>query len=264
MLFRSVIIITGSGRSGTTILGKIIGSMEPCYYLFEPSIMKYCADVDTLRPVLFEDYWVLQAQGRNLNINENEDSYYLNYMDNNFYSKRKDALRRCQESKLCIKVTEYTQDSSTVKSWFPGLKFIHIYRNGNDVVDSMAIRGWFTNPYMENGYLDATYNGGVPWFIYGMEAGEWCTYNQHTRCAAVWRSTTETGIDSDMIQIKYENLKAYDFDALSSDLGLRISKLTRKHIGSIRKPVKHYDITRNIQEPEKSRFMALMNRLEYV
>ena len=36
-----VIIISGVGRSGTTILGKIIGSMENTFYFFEPAIMKY-------------------------------------------------------------------------------------------------------------------------------------------------------------------------------------------------------------------------------
>ena len=36
-LFKNkTLIITGVGRSGTTLLGKVIGSMTPVFYLFEP------------------------------------------------------------------------------------------------------------------------------------------------------------------------------------------------------------------------------------
>ena len=269
-----VIIITGTGRSGTTIIGKIIGSMEPCYYLFEPSIMKFYDSVDAFRSVLFEDYWMLQVQGRNVNVNSTEDSYIGNYISRGRIRTREDALNRCSESKICIKVTEYTWNKFTFDDSFPGTKWVHIHRNGNDVVWSMVKRGWFTDDYMRSGFLDKTFEG-VPWFLSKYAAvGElrdvmlsldgWTKYNQTTRCAAVWRSVTEKGIDSDMLQIKYENLSEYDFNSLADNLGLKISKLTRKHIGSIRKPVNHPDITGYIQEPEKSRFLALMNRLEYV
>lgn len=259
-----VIIITGAGRSGTTILGKIIGSMEPCYYLFEPSIMKFGGyDFKNLRATIFEDYWILQIQGRNWNWNEHDDSYWRNYLDGYIDTDRFRAIEETRNSKLCIKVTECQQRIGFYDILFPELKAIHIYRDGNDVVDSMVKRGWYSDKYMRMGYLDHLQNG-YPWFLTHISGKKWNEYNQYTRCAAVWRSTTETGVDSDMVQIRYENLAGYNFDALASDLGLKISKLTRKHIGSIRKPSKHPDITGSIQEPEKSRFMALMNRLEYI
>ena len=79
-----VIIITGAGRSGTTILGKLIGSMDPAFYFFEPTIVKFGymhCDLDALRAIFVEDYVLPLIQGRNINSNENDDSYIGNYED---------------------------------------------------------------------------------------------------------------------------------------------------------------------------------------
>lgn len=264
-IFRDrVIIITGCGRSGTTILGKIIGSMEPAYYLFEPSVMKYVTDPWELRATIFEDYWLLQVQGRNLNINKKDDSYYGNYRTEWVRPLgRYDDIDECRKSNLVIKLTEYQDRLGFLNKTFPGVKAIHIYRNGNDVVDSMVKRGWYTDDYMMNGFLDIT-AVGMPCFLTGVGSMGWSDYNQITRCAAVWRSTTEAGLKGDMLNIKYEHLYNYDFESIAQWSGMRITPKTNQHIESIRKPAAHKDITGDIQEPEKSRFMTLMNRLEYV
>ena len=88
-----VIIITGVGRSGTTLLGKILGSMRPAQYFFEPTALKWLPFLptvlpldddaeyvyDALRATLVEDYILPQIQGRNLNLNPLDDSYTYQY-----------------------------------------------------------------------------------------------------------------------------------------------------------------------------------------
>jgi len=128
----------------------------------------------------------------------------------------------------------------------------------------MLKRGWYTDEYMETGCLDHCYEG-VPYFVYGQAAREFQGYNQITRCACVWRCSTEAGLkENDVVDIRYEDLAHTDFNILAGRLGLGITDLTVKHIRSIKEPRKHKPIIDQIQEPEKGRFMALMGRLEYV
>ena len=267
LLTDRVILITGAGRSGTTILGKIIGSMEPAYYLFEPSILKFIRrDLDGLRATIFEDYWMLQVQGRNLNVNMDEDSYLGNYNTFKFETKRVEALKECSKSKLVIKLTEFQTRISDAVEIFPGLKVVHIYRDGLDVIDSMMKRGWYTDEYMKTGHLAWSKNN-IPFFLDAQAKRNWKKYNQATRCACVWRCSVDGLRERDnMLQIRYEDLPSMDFDGLAWWLNLGITDLTRKHIKSVRgwKPTQHKDSLNDIQGPERNLFLSTMKRLKYV
>ena len=78
-----VVIITGVGRSGTSILGKLLGSMQPSHYLYEPAILKLMPAIagdNELGAILFEDYFLPLVQGRSFNFNVLEDSSIYNYL----------------------------------------------------------------------------------------------------------------------------------------------------------------------------------------
>jgi len=263
LLTDRVIIITGAGRSGTTILGKLIGSMSPAYYLFEPSIMKYCLDAETLRAIIFEDYWLLQVQGRSLNPMGQDDSFSGHYGASIGFTDRKAAVKRCSHSKLVIKLTEYQPMISDMRHVFPGYKFVHIIRNGNDVVDSMCRRGWYMDEYMKTGFLDWV-NNGAPWFIDDDSKMRWYGWNQETRAACVWRCSTEAGWDyrNDIFYVDYDNIAGIS-GSLAEWLDLRPTELTNQHVLSIKEPMKHPNIIDKIQQPERGRFLLLMEELGY-
>ena len=264
LLTDRVIIITGAGRSGTSILGKVVGSMEPAYYLFEPSIMKFCNDLNTLRATIFEDYWLLQVQGRNRNNNTEDDSYYNNYNASSSLTNRNDAIEECYFSKLVIKLTEYQPMFGRMRHVFPGCKFVHIIRDGNDVVDSMCRRGWYTDDYMKTGFLDWVDND-APWFIDADSKLKWYGWNQETRAACVWRCVTDVGIsddNDDIFHIDYDNIKIMSHP-LARWLDLSITDLTLKHKKSIGKQTMHSNIIDKIQQPERDKFLSLMGELGY-
>ena len=270
-----VIIITGAGRSGTTILGKIVGSMEPAYYLFEPTIMKamLLQDLDdtAMLMTLLEDYWAPKIQGRACNNNINDDSWDGHYYEMPYVwhsMMRNELLTKVSESKLVIKLTDIQPSLYDIRRLFPGVKIVHIIRNGNDVISSAVKRRWFTDNYMKHDFLDVTY-WGVPWMIdEEVEAIVWKNWNPETRAACMWRTCVETGLfESDhMITIRYEDLIAgnMDVNSLANDLGLTPTSLTWKHMESVGKRGLHKDITGRIAEPERGRFMALMKELKYV
>ena len=271
LLTDRVILITGAGRSGTTILGKIIGSMSDCYYLFEPSIMKFVTNPHELRATIFEDYWLLQYQGRAGNYqNFDDDSHMYNYRtDLCRMLGRKDDVKNCLNSKLVIKLTEFQNRTDFFKLTFPGAKVVHIYRNGNDVVDSMMKRGWYTDKYMKIGFLDQTLypSFDIPSFLDLQSVKKWSEYNQVTRCACVWRcSVDELREGNNMLQIRYEDLPSMEFDGLASWLNLGITDLTRKHIKSVqnRELTQHKNTIDDIQGPERNLFLSTMKRLKYV
>ena len=80
------VLIMGAGRSGTTILSQVVGSMKPVIYVFEPVLLRlmlrFVAAKDiklALRSVFFEDYLLPRVQGRRLDCDPDDKSFYGNF-----------------------------------------------------------------------------------------------------------------------------------------------------------------------------------------
>ena len=274
-----VVIITGVGRSGTSILGKLLGSMQPSYYLYEPAILKLIPGDDehsgkALRAILFEDYFLPLAQGRNVNFNTFDDSFIGHYIANpisalairwNKYPRRPDAIKLLQAEKglFIIKMTEFALWDLPGDT-FLGARVINIIRNGNEVINSSMAHGWFTDDYQS---IDWVTDLGVPWFISEDDRKEWPAWNPSTRAACVWRSCILTGEDS-VIEIRYENLLEQPTDYVmqfNKEFALTDTELTDKHIADIKshKPKEYPSVLEHIQEPERAKYMSLMEELGY-
>ena len=291
-LFRDrLLIITGVGRSGTSILGKLIGSMTPVYYLYEPAICKYMAFDDShgaeckhmdeaFRAILFEDYFLPLVQGRALNKNENDDSFFGNYTDEveilraqRSLPQRSGALKFVQETNplFVIKTNEAQPAFERYRRVFPGVRFIHIIRNGNDVVAGTVKKGWYTDDHMA-GIVDWVEDIGLvnaPWYLDREEKLEkWTNWNQTTRAACVWRTLidfaqSDYGITYEgllympghicmMVNVWYPHIKK--------------TRITDRHIDAVlkHKPTKYPAVINDIQEPEREKFKALMGELGYL
>jgi hypothetical protein len=293
-----VLIITGVGRSGTTILGKLIGSMKPTYYLFEPAIMKYMLSIDfdietgngqkelisAIRGVLLEDYFLPQIQGRNLNHNKKDDSYYGHYytgtldaMWNSYdLSRRKDAIKYIEQENplFIIKTNEFQPLLNIARRIFRGVKFIHIIRNGNDVIQSTLKKGWYSDEYMENQIVDwveRRNENNIPWYIDDVSKNLWYHWNRETRIACVWRCLVEKCKEDydDTFVIHYEYLLTDPEGVILSLtpvlLEYRITEITKRHIEAIKsyKKSNYPKITNKIEQPERDKFCKLMEKLWY-
>lgn len=264
-IFRDkLVIITGAARSGTTLLGKIVGSMQPSYYLFEPTIMKLISVIpEKLVPMLlFEDYILPKIQGQNLNLNEGDDSCEFNYRDKeSIWSSprtRIDAMQLIEETKplFIIKVTEFMPLCYIAIKIFPDMRFLNIVRNGNDVINSALKCGWFDDGYKP---VDILLNG-CPWYIDEESRKAWSKWNPTTRAACVWRFSLAG------YYMQYEDLIVRpEFYAreIAELLGLGITKLTEKHFADIRKAPIYPSIFDSIQEPEQPKYAMAMERLGY-
>lgn len=273
------IIITGVGRSGTTILGKVLGSMDPAYYLFEPAIMKYHLE-NSLLPILFEDYFLPIVQGRNLNNNPTDDSCWKHYYQENFWEKtgaldtREKAVNHIEseKSKFIIKTNEMSGVARQILEYaFPSVRFIHIVRNGNDVINSAIKKGWYTNEYMANKIVDyvvVKYRKGifeVPYFIKEEDQIHWIDWNQVTRCACVWRTLVD-GFPPYMTYESFISTPGLWVEKMTDDFCLIPNDLTKKHINDIRNhPERNYpNLITQIEEPERSKFINTMKKFGYL
>lgn len=286
-LFKNrLVIITGVGRSGTTILGKVIGSMQPCFYLFEPALLKYLSSFpysEVFTKILFEDYFLPLIHGRG-NLNVNEWSYMGNYEPVQKINDRQKRLQRRSDAiyyvKLnnplwVIKSNEFQHLMSFARVHFHNPRYIHIIRNGYDVVRSAVSRGWYTDDYCNNDIVENTYGGfavRVPHFVSDHKDREkWAFWNAATRAACAWRHLTVQGMKykkkcpESVIQFRYEDFcrQPLKFSSyLSTKLNLAQTELTMHHIKTVHSPdLKPFN--HNIDEPEQTKFYELNKRLGY-
>lgn len=263
-----VLIISGVGRSGTTILGKVLGSCKNTCYFFEPAIMKYIPSGmkllhdNSLRhffinsvflPTLFEDYILPAIQGRNININKKDWSYYGNYQTNSDLCKRFKLNRRLQaleyieqtEPYFIFKCNEAQYLYDIYNDIFEDVKILHINRNMIHVIGSMMKRGWFVDDYQP---IDIVNDDGMPCYVDNNLTDKWKNWNPETRAAYVWKRLNKIGHDfyditddedneEDNIRfIHYKELRKYPHNTLNNIFewcGLKPTELTKSHIQSI-------------------------------
>jgi len=281
-----LVIITGVGRSGTTILGKVLGSMMPVYYLFEPVIMryfpKYVVLANEFKGILFEDYFLSLIQGRKINPRKEDDSYCGNYHNESrpeWSRSRVGTIELLEFSRKCyfshlyvIKIPEFQPYFDNAKLIFSGVHFIHIIRDGNACIGSAVERGWYTDKFMKEGMLEHTNCEGAPWFMDEESQRYWPIWNQETRCAAIWRCCIEKGRLDDTDRgytIRYEEFieKPEEFaNTMKYLYGVEPTEITERHIRMIKehKAKQWPSIINKIQKPEQEKFAELMTRLGYV
>jgi len=280
-----VLFIIAIGRSGTSVLLRLLASMKPTVFLYEPAALKYYPgyplDNEIFLGMLFEDYIVPQISGRNQNPNENEDTWIGNYYTNNFhgqYSRRREVLDYIERENplFILKTLESQMLLPSLIDIFPGCRFLHITRDPNAIINSMIKRGWWTDEFMATvvDYVDR-YNNciNVPWYIDDNDKALWKDWNVETRTACVVTTLTKEWLrfshENDACQnIRYEDLCTSPgrfAEFLAVKYNLEPTEITKRHIKSIRKhKLSEYpDIAGLIREPVRERFLALKKELGY-
>jgi len=270
-----LLIITGAARSGTTILGKTVGSMQPNWFLFEPYIMRlFGTMVGKWTPlILFEDYFLPLIQGRADNLNSSDDSYMFNYRSEfaTGLSRRKDAIEFIKREKplFIIKMPEFQPYFGTAKQIFPDVRFIHIIRSGNDVVQSAIRREWYTDDWIKTEMIELADDQNAPWYLDEESRKRWPDWNPATRAACAWRCCVEKGKFDENDRgytINYEDFVAQPIpyiEIFKIWLGLQITDITKGHLKGMHEPRKYPSILNEIREPERARYEKLMGELGY-
>lgn len=162
---KHLVVLTGTARTGTSIVGKLVGSFQNVYYLFEPvvfqkilvymyqGILPYEQGKQLLHTILFEDFFLNIMQGRYVNYNKGEESYIGNYKDldkvknrAHHLPRKKDVMHFLNRGSYCflIKFPNIQPLMKTIDMVFPGVQFVITERQQKDVIGSSIRRGFYT------------------------------------------------------------------------------------------------------------------------
>ncbi len=154
------ILISGLPRSGSTLLGNIIGSAKNVEYFFEPPMISPLLGViDELNPESFKstfEYYITNElltqslAGRRLNFNENDDSCIFRYKSKIEINNR--LIKSWRASEIRSALPEYSVAFKTpgistsllkLMNYFPSWRLVIIFRTYEDILNSIMVKGWF-------------------------------------------------------------------------------------------------------------------------
>ena len=295
----NLIAITGVARSGTTLLGKVIGSFSDTFYLFEPPTFRLIPPLikegylkekqgdQILQAILFEELYLQIIHGRYINFNEKDDSFIGHYIDpekikerwENF-KRRKDVIEHLEKNNylFVLKIPNIQPSLDTIKKIFPNIKLIHLIRDGNDNISSSIRRDFYTTDYLNKRDIDWSNEINslkIPWFINKKDRQLFSRWNQYTRSAYIWRVLTEMGMEfadknkKNVFEFKFEEFvkePIHFTERIERFVGKKRTDITIKHLDSIKtyKQRIYPDNTSNIESPEKEKYIELRRKLHYL
>ena len=170
-LVNNMILISGTGRSGTTIIGNLIGTAKNVEYSFEPptliaitSAMNQCNSTKerklldmVFKAYCYEDLLIGSITGRFLNFNKTDDSYILNIKEEEEINKRlsgkyrkRDIERNIDNIRLAVKLPTAIMVTKGLSSTYSNMSNVITIRNPNDIINSCLEKKWFSSNIKTN------------------------------------------------------------------------------------------------------------------
>lgn len=269
------VMVSGIFRSGTTILIKLIGTMENVEVSFEPAIVRYIdyaisetdfeIEQETIMMDILKVYFAHEImlnfhQGRGYNIKPNEYSNIHQFKSFNEVIQRMKlvsgnneaiSIMKKKRSRLAFKnVSTYNIQPCLVEK-FLGIDIIEIIRDLFSVASSIKVIGWYSDNEIKNNHeymihYPFIYGTTLPYFLEHIRYEDFVKYNENTRiikvlnCLCSLREKAQEGIITHLYKIKYEELienPKLEVKKICGLTGLKPTKKTEEMIDTIRKKV---------------------------
>jgi hypothetical protein len=251
------IFITGSARSGTSILGSIVGSMRNVEYLYEPPfLLMLLIQITNLKKkdwkLLFETYiyeeFLLNAlAGRAINTNIHDFSAINKTkikeeidirLSRSFGKKECELLGR--NSIVAFKIPDIVETSRRFLSYYPSARVVIVVRDGIETINSIIEKKWF-NTQNSNSNLIWPYvvhkKNKIPYFVKKCDYEKWIKWHELDKSAYYYIQVNKAQDKiSRAITIKYSNLIANPGNSISllaQSLGLEFGELTETLIKKV-------------------------------
>lgn len=222
------IFISGSARSGTTIMGKIVHSFKNVEYRFEPPLL---FPLFALLPVMKERRWRLLFEnylyneilvesltGRSINCNREDDSSIYKVKAEKEINERLtrsfprlEIENRILDHTIALKMPDIVHYLPKYRRYYPKARIVIMLRKAGEVILSILKKGWFTDEalqYQNSNWPNRLWNGKrIPfWVELGFEAS-WDQMDEVNRAAYYYlQSNRAVSKISDAILIKYDDL----------------------------------------------------------
>ena len=224
----NAIIVTGSARSGTTIMGKIIHSFQNVEYAYEPPMLFSLFPLINIldennwkllyETYLYEDFLMAALSGRGLNCNLVDDSSIYKVKPQHLIKERLnkslrkiDGERLAEKSQIAFKMPDVVPFLPKLKTYYPGTSVVIILRKAPYVFNSLLEKGWFNDRTLQeqnliwpNRFIDGF---RIPFWVESNEEESWCQMDELHRVAYYYiRMNQHVNNIPGCITIKYDRL----------------------------------------------------------
>lgn len=254
-----LIFITGVGRSGTTMLGRIIHSMSGVEYGYEPamvfSILPLVRELSEEHfRLLFESYLheellMGQVTGRSVNHNRADEScIYTAKPEAEIAARQARAwtkaatVEQARAARLAVKAPDFVPLLADVQRMYPGMRVLVIHRHGNAVINSALQRRWWSDETLARRDIiwPSRNQAGlsVPWFVDETDADWWIGASELERAAYYYYRSLQ-GLDQliEPVVASYERMvedPAGSVRWVADRLGVEYGPMTESLVSDIR------------------------------
>lgn len=165
IVYENTNYIFGSGRSGTSVIYKILHSCDMVMADYEPPVMQSCLGLmnvtddnqDYMKTIfktyLGEEFFINYLLARKINKNANEFSTIHDVKSPDFistlkskFNSRSDVETALEAWKIIVKLPNLS--GSLEKLISVNSKIVLTYRNPDEVISSGLLKGWYSEKYL--------------------------------------------------------------------------------------------------------------------
>jgi len=304
VLAGSIVIITGAGRSGKSLLGNILGSCQHVEHIDEPwfpMVLPMLAGLGTID----EDLAVQMFQTsvtellndrllmRNANLRPSDmSSIWKQKSPEEIFSRlinlhsRDDVKQHGRDHRptLVLNLPDTVPFCSLFKKAVPDCHVIHLIRDGIDVALEVREKGWLSNeelshpnnplPYRKYTSVPTGQTVYLPCWVEDGSEEQYLSYSELGRGLYYWRRMSNDNDirtagfgESKYSIVKYEDLverPAQTFEGLKTRLNLKSTEITELLLSQLTKPGAG-DMPSNVPTgPDIGEISGLKSRYEHL
>lgn len=269
------IFLTGATRTGTTMLGSIVYSLQDVEYAEEPPMLYVLLPLIREMPketfkilyetALFEDHMMPAIAGRRINVNRFDQSSVYNSKSESEVQKRLEkSYRRLEQFPLAqkrhcaCKMVEILRYVDTLLDYYPEMRTVLTIRKPESVIASMLEREWFSDKQLKGNsgkwFFKKNMSANVPiWLDDNEEADAFMKANEVERCCRYYIKEYRPFLNA-WEGLKDKKIVKFDYDEFVQDphgmfkrlsdwLGCAYGDLTEKILNGVKEPKKDRNIS---------------------
>ena len=272
-----LIVLGGVGRSGTSILGKLVGSLDNVEFFYEPKTIDLLfSKIDEIdkeswkalfKRNIYDDLLINSLAGRYINTNRHDISSVYNYMDPQEVALRlsrsytQDELDKLAGNRvIAFKLLDSIFYTDKVQQHFPKLQPLFIIREPVSTLNSLYKKHWFSDSAIsanspEPSSIHKIYkNHRMPGFLEAEDYERWLSLSELERYGYYYICLLERMcmyLDKDSLFI--------DYDSLLSEREIVLERILRQF--NLKAGAKTAQILASIKIQESRRDLEILTRL---
>jgi hypothetical protein len=280
----NAILISGSARSGTTLIGKVIHSLKNVEYSFEPatlfSLIPLINSINKnewkllYETYLYEDFFINALGGRSVNCNTIDDSsiYKVKSRDDiearlNRSIGKVEAEKNGRNGVIAYKMPDIVPFIPKMIEYYPNMRVVIMERGPIETINSLFAKKWFSERVGNRNTIwpfSVQNKIKTPFWVCDKDIDLWCSMNEIDRCAYYYIQVNSRMQNS--INLQYESFIKNPYESVSNlaaDLGLEFGDKTCDIINSVKLSarVRDNDILEKISFELRQKVIELSNSL---